>query len=982
MKRSSRFNSPKGIRGDSNSKVVDEISNDNLYNNENTYNIKWDFEFDAKTEKYFDLFCYHFYNINGIAKILTILYIRLLSSRINDIKDLFIKSKIFHMLNVFHLISYIISIIISKKSIFKSDIVNVFIYLLFTINHCCHLFSIFYNLRKEYHIFVTVPCEIIFNYSILFFLNVKKVYFLCIISLVPLSSIISLYGIGSFILLLYLIIGVLFTFLLYFILKKAYREFWALFDSFKRSYYCLIQGLLESDPNPIFIISPQKITWYQNKSAILFANYFINNSNNKNSKKPTSNFSKMKGKSTELNLLDIVPQNLRESFDKLIDDVIKDKNVQSFYFPLCHKDNSNVKSLNLSTQNNNLFDGNYFDFLWFRVLVCQTEWKKQKAYYVSFFPTEEILTNQVFAIYIKKMVFYLEQTVSNCDVIYATLMNGEKLTNKLLKLFKTPKLKNSTTSLTKTVRTPLSDNTASADTSPLKTPNSQNIIDVELNKILIYFFKSQFELTYDYFTTLEVYFTYIHKKDSYLRNVELSRKELSCIEVKNILEYYYEYFYNLFDEHNCSLEFDLKDEGIKYILIEQKYLRIIMFNIFFFLVCFLDDKNKDKKNTKSISVTLHLEKKTRIDKILNIENLSSCKLNLDKKLFSYNINEEDIDEGNLKFHFTLFSGNKNINLSKILKIIQEENVNSQLKTEFLKIKHLDIGIITVYQILKRYYKQNLNMSSTDEGDHEISFVIPCKIISEFNTSYIRTPRAIMTPSGRTTIPSSNDTSPLFGNKNVVKAKNLFTFSNYYNKKVLQILYGIEKISILRNKSDDSLDRFVIPKFKKIEQKSLKNQENSFKFNSSSRLREEYFNYKKKGSLFKLYKIEEDLSKEFKKDILIHIIKKVNSKEFITHLEEEMKENYQLKIYSDLNEAKSNSDKNINKNNFNMFFINLTDKNEINFAEKLKLNSNSDYLKIYGYFFGITSKCKERANVKFEREFNLSLGYDAVNMLLK
>ena len=983
MKKNSRFNTPKGIRGDSNSKVVDEISNDNLYNNENTYNIKWDYDFDESTEKHFFLFRHYFYNINGIPKILTILYIRLLSSRINDIKDLFIKSKIFNILNIFHLISFIISLIITKKPVFKSDAISVFIYFLFTINHCCHIFSIFYKIRKEYNIFLSISCEIIFNYSILFFLNVKKIYILFILPLIPLSCIFSLYGVPSINLILYCLTSVIFSFLLYLLLKKAYREFWALFDSFKRSYYCLIQGLLESDPNPIFIISSQKITWYQNKSATYFSNYFLNNNSNKNIKKPVSNFSKMKGKSNELNLLDIVPQNLREAFDKSIDGVIKDKKSQSFYFPLCHKESSNIKNLNVSNENNNMFDGNYFDFLWFRVLVCQTEWKKQRAYYVSFFQTEEILTNQVFAFYTEKMNFYLEQTASNCDLIYTTLMNGEKLTNKILKIGRTPKVKNSSTSIVKTARTPYIDNnTFSADASPLKIIN-QNIIDAELNKTLLYFFKNQIELTYDYFLTLEVYFAHIQRQYNYLRNVEWSKQQLSCVEIKNILEYYYEYFYNLFDEHNCSLEFDLKDEGIKYILIEQKYLRIIMFNILFFLICFLDDKIKDKKYSKSISVTLYLEKKARIDKILNIENLSNFnKLNIDRRLLAFNLNEEDIDEGILKFHFYLYSGNKNINLSKIIKIIQEENLTPQLKTEFLKLKHLDIGILTVYQILKRYYKQNLNMSSNDEGDHEIFFQISCKTINEFNTSYIRTPRTIMTRSGKTTIPSSNDVSPFNGHRqNLVKAKNLFNFSSYYNKKVLQLLYGIEKIPMPKNKSDVSLDKFTIPKMKKMEQNFLKIPENDFKFNSCGRLREESFP-KKRESLFKLNKIKEDLSKETKKDVIIHIINKINSKQFISHLEEDLKENYQLKVYSDLNEAKLEYDKNICKKILNIFFINLTDKNEIKFAEKLKLNANYNNLKIYGYFFGLSSKCKERANIKFERELNLSLGYDAVSIILK
>jgi hypothetical protein len=206
-----------------------------------------------------------------------------------------------------------------------------------------------------------------------------------------------------------------FSLLLYILLKKSIREIWALYDSFKRSYYNINQGLLESDPNPIFIITKEKNVLYRNTVASNLINNITETivSPRKMQRSKDDRFNTM-------NFLDIVHPNLKELFQKLLDDVMEDENVSSFNFPLCKV--NNIKQ-NLSNAYDISDENNYLHFIWYKIIICKTDWKGKTAFYVSFYPCEDIFLNEIFYKYTKRFSQKIERVISNSDIICMALIN-------------------------------------------------------------------------------------------------------------------------------------------------------------------------------------------------------------------------------------------------------------------------------------------------------------------------------------------------------------------------------------------------------------------------------------------------------------------------------------------------------------------------------------------------------------------------------
>ena len=196
----------------------------------------------------------------------------------------------------------------------------------------------------------------------------------------------------------YFLPGSIFVFLIFSILKKSIREIWALYDSFKRSYYNMSEGLIESDPNPIFIISRDKNIIYKNISA---SNLISNIIEKKNQIKRSS-----KGNKNDIfnniNLLDIIHPNLRELFKKILNDVMEDNNFNSFYFPICKS--SLQQDLNLEPSDIYDIDNEkiYLNLIWFNFLVYKTEWKGKTSFYICCLPCEDVFLNEIIYKYTKR----------------------------------------------------------------------------------------------------------------------------------------------------------------------------------------------------------------------------------------------------------------------------------------------------------------------------------------------------------------------------------------------------------------------------------------------------------------------------------------------------------------------------------------------------------------------------------------------------
>jgi hypothetical protein len=312
------------------------------------------------------------------------------------------------MKNIFHLISLSVSFFIIKK---KIKINNVIIYYLFLVNQCIHINNIYDKLDSRYDYYFGFTPEILFNFFFLHLVTTKIKHIF-----IPNFIILLIYFISTkqikFYIIHYGLLGSVFSFLLYFLAKKSIREIWALFDSFKRSYYNLNQGLLESDPNPIFIISRDKNVLYRNNSALkLIDNILENNSKTqKKSKTPADD------RYSNMNFLDIIHPNLKEIFKKLLNDMMEDDKATGFNFPLCKISNQKA-NIDVSNAFDIFNEKNYLYFFWFRTIICKTEWKGKTAFYIYFFPCEDILLNEIFYQYTKRFSEKIEKVISNSDII-------------------------------------------------------------------------------------------------------------------------------------------------------------------------------------------------------------------------------------------------------------------------------------------------------------------------------------------------------------------------------------------------------------------------------------------------------------------------------------------------------------------------------------------------------------------------------------
>ena len=358
---------------------IDKIPNDNLYKNDNLYSIDKNFEFPQNQEITFKLFHHYHYQKDKIKFIIILLYIRFFTSRINKFFDLFSFYRLFYLKNILHSISFFISYIFTNEVYLKKDIYNLYIYYIFSLNQCIHVYTLYYNLKPIIGEYLPIQSEFIFNLTLVFFLSKKLAN-----TFFPLISIICTYLYTSNVFLqlktfFYCVIGILISTIFYIILMKSIREIWALYDSFKRSYYNMNQGLLDSDPNPIFIISKDKNVLFKNTSASKLTNNILENQGQTSPRKFQRN---KDDKFSNMNFLDIVHPNLKELLKKLLNDVMEDENFGTFNFPLCKINNNHNLDINVSNAYDINDDKNYLYFVWYSVLVCKTEWKKSCFLYV------------------------------------------------------------------------------------------------------------------------------------------------------------------------------------------------------------------------------------------------------------------------------------------------------------------------------------------------------------------------------------------------------------------------------------------------------------------------------------------------------------------------------------------------------------------------------------------------------------------------
>ena len=1050
------------FRSINNFQTIDRIPNDNLYKNDNLYSINKYFEFSSKEEPSFRLFCYYHYQKDKIKPILIVFYLRFFFSNIYNFYDLFSFYNIFNMKNIIHIISLFLSFFIRNECFIKQNIYNVLIFYIFFFNQNLNLISIYNETDWENREYLVLFSESIFNFCFIFFIGIqlKYIFFPQIIMLFIYFYLIKRLAILN---LIYYSI----SFLIYILLRKSIREIWALYDSFKRSFYNINDGLLESDPNPIFIISKDKNILYRNNVAIKLMNDILDIPS-QNSYRKTQRI-----KETNINFLEIVHPNLRELFKKLLNDVMEDENVSNFNFPLCKVTNKSNLNIDVCNAYDIYDDKNYLFFAWFQIIVCRTEWKNKTAFYMCFYPCEDVLLNEIFYQYTKRFSEKIENVIANIDIICAAVVNKIEQ-NKIKSISPSPSFqKNSEINKYKNNIDRKDEEKEEGEGEEeegeeeeeddegeekedeeekgkkkkdeiftLKTNIYQLLIDNadndELNNTILFFFKNQVEFLYDYSLTIELYFNMLYKERNFKFCIEHIKPNLKKrIKIKELHLYYKEYFYEFTKDHKYQLEFKIDDNKNNfYVYIEENYLRIIIFNIVIFMICHLDNKSEPtSENKKEILIKIIPELKDETP-------TSNEGINLNEEQFKYtpkefNDSEKSIKKGELSFIFETFSTKGDLN--RIQEIINQKNKNgSHVKSEIIKLNYLDVGILTVNYLLENYYNTKLKMSNK-EGEQLIKFKLPCELeqLNEVLNSKKNNQVNV-------TIDSSSFFSPLMSSKKIMhvnRPSNFYNYNQKYNKKVLNIFYGIDKSPILskrhkkanpsfsqfsdlfnRNRRcsrhlSQSLKKYISEPIKYnekkihenkgniiyIDQEDKKESEKKLNTNINNQIAEGNSFISNQGS-FKSERIENEnisdneedkitnflnfeLNEELEGKIgenkvsenIVLIFESQNNEEFISFLKNESKEEYNLKIVKDINEEENELDNN-EKCKYKVILINMGMNKEIKFAEKICENKGESL--IYGYHFGVHTRSREKNNVKYDKRFDLSFSFEGILYALK
>ena len=1019
------------FRSINNFPTIDKVPNDNLYKNDNIYAINKNFEFPENEEQSFRLFFHYHYQINGIKKILILFYLRFCFFKIYKFYDLFHFFNIFNLKNIFHILAFVISYILSNDVYLKQSIYNVSIYYLLSFNQCMHIFSIYHKLDPKYEHYLSVTSELLFNFCFFFFINIKLRHTICpqiMIVLVFFNAMKIHVGLN---LLILGMVGPCFTYLIYILLKKSIREIWALFDSFKRSYYNINQGILESDPNPIFIISKDKNILYRNSVASKLINNILENPNSSPRRMQRAKDDRF----NTMNFLDIIHPNLKELFKKLLNDIMEDDKVSTFNFPLCKINNQPNTNLDICNAYDIFDEKNYLYFFWFKIVLSKNEWKNKTAYYMTFFPCEDVLLNEIFYQYTKRFSERVEKVISNSDIICQALINKKEKKN----------IENSPSSSIN------SDNKSSQEEEeeshesgkkkkkmPVKKNIYQLLIDnadnVDLNNTILFFFKNQVELLYDYSLTIELYFNMLYKQRNFKYCFENLKPNLKKrIKLKDLKAYYSEYFYDFTKEHKYKLEFKGDDDkNIFDIFIEENYLRIIMFNVIVFMICYLDDKTEPSfENRKEIVIKIIPELKDETP--ITPESQQNNDDQYEKTPKGFSDSDKSAKKGELSFIFETFSTAGDLN--KIQELINQKNkCGCHIKSEIIKLNYLDVGILAVNYLLDNYYKTKLEMSNR-EGEQLIQFKLPCDVdvLTGSNNSRRYIPDNVT--------PESNSffTSPLMGpKKNINKPKNFYNYNQNYNKKVLNIFYGIEKSPVIRARHKRAVPSFTkyteignknrrcsrhlsqnlniyLEEPKKDEEvyetneiklnfdnydktdNNLLNLKNSKKLINQFSFKQVDFSFDSVHGSFKSDRVEnedeegkmdleinyenedEGEEKEKKQDQVL-IIETTNNKDLISFLNNENKGEYILRVVNDVAEVQKELKNNEGKCNYKILLINMGNNKEIKYAESVCENKGESL--IYGYHFGAHTRSREKNNVKFDKRFDLSFSYEGIVYALK
>lgn len=582
------------------------------------------------------------------------------------------------------------------------------------------------------------------------------------------------------------------AFVEYFI-KKAIRELWALYDSFKRSYFTIKKCLMDDHPIPSIIVTnkrPNFLILYKNKQAEeLFSKSPVLKSKEISDSyfKKSQNFKKEiraspSNTSSIVNLEDIFTNEMESSFSAEIEKCISNRK-RYFDFPLKIIEKSPKWVVKQVEGKRTFFKGDLSKYEWFRVVVSPCNWKNQEAIFIQLIKNEEFQANEFITGYISNINDQMNLLVGNSELVcnkvveYEYEKSKEKCSNdqKYLKnsidciiMKSSPRMHEG--SQKKTPESQLQ----SINSNKMKAPSLKKVLNVnqtmsiknniifpfpKFDHSLWLFFKYNTNFVYDMNLTVQLYYAFINKKIF---------PPTEKIKIKEFLNYLIDYFYLISQVKN--FKFVIKNLSNDEIIISYVYFRAILFNILLFIL-----NNSNSNEEKIVEINIKNEK------------------NFESKQDMFN------------FHFEIkYYDNKiKINYDTLRKILAIENLHNliEIDKDIAKIKCIDLGMVLTNYIINYVYDNNLLLLSYG-ANHSISFYVKGYLHKSY---YIK---LASTGINYSTIKLSEPRSRLF---------------EQYQNKILQKLYKINPTAAVKIEG-------VREKLWKLENREMKR---TFSFNTKT-----------------------------------------------------------------------------------------------------------------------------------------------------
>jgi hypothetical protein len=626
-----------------------------------------------------------------------------------------------------HIISILISFIILRRN--NEGYLIWIVKFIFDINQSAFIYN-----ASIFNFSISPMSELIYNAFSSFILNIqmKDIFYSA-----GIISITFLYNYKSLISnIITIIFGNLSSIIFIYLIKRASKYLWILYDSFKKSFR-VVNNLLEYNFYPIFIISKNMDILYCNDAAKNFCYFIIKDKNYDSHRKMNLKM--------EINFQKLIIPSLYNLFNELLEDSINsEKKEGKFYFPFTTL-NENINNLEYKKYTNLfLISEEYMKLNWYSVICQSCIWKVHKSIFINLIPSDEFIYNNILNNQNKFLLGKFEEYIDNSNKMCEIILRCER--NSIIPYSSSGK---------NYKRLGIYIKKEEKVESVLSAINDNNFVFPNMDFTILFFFKNESAILFDLLLTQNIYLSLLNP-----------RTDFECYSKKEVnLEFFTNYFSFYFDSlltsKNYSLEFKIK-ENCKYIIIQDILLRITIFNILLFILS--NSCYNDKKNGIVISIRLSREKNYQ-NKSFNLEHyvvtdfLKKRKNSVkDRKLTKKGI-------FSLEFDISI-TGDNLLDYNKINKILKSKNDNSFLRLEVEK-QNLNIGILTVYYIITKYYKKEFTMNSNEKGNI-ILFKLTCeKIMNSINGE-----------------DNNEESYSLFQEK-------LYFYNMYYHEKLIQNIYNFD-----------------------------------------------------------------------------------------------------------------------------------------------------------------------------------------------